>query len=436
MENNTRVWIDKDNPSIARIEEKCIRCGNCKNICETKVGIIYDQTKINNPICVNCGQCIMNCPTGALIPKYNYKTVLNYLNDTDYTLIVSTSPAVRVALGDEFGFAPGEIVTGKMVAALKKLGFDYVFDTTFGADLTIMEETDELIKRINNNGPFPMFTSCCPAWVKYAEMFHPDKLELLSSTKSPIGMQGPAVKKYFCKLNNIDNDKVIHVALTPCTAKKYEISRPEISDVDYVITTSELSMMIRECEIDFKMLKDEEFDSVLGSASGGGQIFGNTGGVMESALRTLYYKLTGTNPKPSFYTLENIRNYDGARSATLNILGKEIKILVVHGILNLEAMKDELSNYNFIEVMNCEGGCVGGGGQPLTPINKSKLIRKERIKSLYQKDLESTNKFPNDNEEIKDFYNYIKNKPEIKKEAWLHTSYNSKEYLVNDIKEY
>jgi ferredoxin hydrogenase len=432
MEDNTRVWIAKDNPGIARIEEKCIKCGNCKTVCETKVGIIYDQTKVKDPICVHCGQCVLTCPTGALIPKYDYKTVLNYLNDTNYTVIVSTSPAVRVALGDEFGFPPGSLVTGKMVEALRKLGFDYVFDVTFGADLTIMEETDELIKRINNNGPFPMFTSCCPAWVKYMEMYFPELIPYLSSTKSPIGMQGPAVKKYFCKLNNIDTNKVIHVCVTPCTAKKYEIKRPEITDVDYIITTSELSMMLRECGIEFASLRDSEFDKVLGSASGGGQIFGNTGGVMESALRTTYYKLTGSNPEPSFYTLSNIRAYDGAREAVVKIGDLDLKILVVHGIINLTQMKDKLKDYHFIEVMNCEGGCVGGGGQPLTAINRLEATRKERIKGLYQKDAESFLKHPHENPEIIDFYNHLKQRPEINKEVWLHTSYQNKAYLVQE----
>lgn len=432
MESNTRVWIEKDNPGIARIEEKCIRCGNCKTICENKEGISYDQTKARNSICVHCGQCILNCPTGALVPKYNYKEVLNYLNDTDYTVIVSTSPAVRVALGDEFGLPPGSIVTGKMVGALRKLGFDYVFDTTFGADLTIMEETDELIKRINNNGPFPMFTSCCPAWVKYAEMFHPSLLKNLSSTKSPIGMQGSVVKRYFCKLNNLDLNKVIHVALTPCTAKKYEISRPEILDTDFVITTSELSMMIRECNLDFNILNDSEFDKVLGSASGGGQIFGNTGGVMESALRTAYFKLTNQNPDSSFYTLDVIRGYEGIREANVKINDISLNILVIHGITNFEKVKDKLNNYHFIEIMNCEGGCVGGGGQPLTPINKLELTRKERIKGLYQKDKDTFIKFPHENPDIKEFYNYLLNNPEIKKEAWLHTSYNDKSYLISE----
>ncbi len=432
MENNVRVWISKDNPGIARIEEKCINCGNCKKVCEEKVGIIYDQTKFSEPICVNCGQCILNCPTGSLTPKYDYKEVLNYLNDTSYTVVVSTSPAVRVALGDEFGLEPGSVVTGKMVDVLRILGFDYVFDTTFGADLTITEETDELIKRINNNGPFPMFTSCCPAWVKYAEMYYPHIIPYLSSTKSPIGMQGPAVKRYFAKLNNIDPDKLIHVCLTPCTAKKYEISRPEITDVDFVITTSELSMMIRECEIDFSILRDDEFDKVLGKASGGGQIFGNTGGVMESALRTLYFKLTNKNPDKDFYKLESIRGYDGAREATLKINDLELKILVVHGITNLVSIMDKINDYHFIEVMNCEGGCVGGGGQPLTAINKLETTRKARIEGLYSEDEKSYNKFPHDNPEIIDFYNYIKNNPQINKEVWLHTSYQSKAYLVHE----
>lgn len=432
MNKKDRVWISRDNPSIARIEEKCINCGNCREVCENKVGIIYENIKVDEPICVHCGQCILNCPTGALVPKYDYREVLNYLNDTDHTVIVSVSPAVRVALGDEFGLPSGEIVTGKMIGALKKLGFDYVFDTTFAADITIIEETEELVKRIINKGPFPMFTSCCPAWVKYAEMYHSEKLHNLSSTKSPIGMQGPAVKRYFCKLNNLDPSQVIHVALTPCTAKKYEISRDEITDVDFVITTSELSMMIRECEIEFNSLKDMDFDYVLASGSGGGKIFGNTGGVMEAALRTMYYRITGKNPEPNFYTLDAVRGFEGSREAKININDIELNVLVVHGITNLEKLMPTIDKYHFVEVMNCEGGCVGGGGQPLTAINKLTDTRKKRIEGLYKTDVDSKIKCPHNNPEVIDFYNYIKKNPNIKKEVWLHTSYQSKEYLVHD----
>ena len=236
-EDDKKIPIEKDNPAIARIIEKCINCGRCKDICENLVGIKYDIKKSKSPVCINCGQCILNCPVGALVPKYQYKKVLDYINDTEKIVIVSTSPAVRVALGEEFGMESGTFVEGKMIASLRELGFDYVLDTTFGADLTIMEEASELIERLKEGKKLPQFTSCCPAWVKYMEIYHPNLLPHLSTTKSPIGMQGAIIKTYFCEMMGLDKENVISVALTPCTAKKYEISREELTEngVDFVI---------------------------------------------------------------------------------------------------------------------------------------------------------------------------------------------------------
>ena len=298
-----RVQISPDNPSIARIEEKCINCGICKNICENVVGIKYKKEDVLQPICINCGQCVVNCPTGALVTKYNYKKVLNYLNDTDYIVTVSLAPAVRVALQEEFNQEAGANVTKKIVTALKNLGFDYVFDLTFGADLTIMEEATELVKRLKTKENLPMFTSCCPSWVKYMELYHDDLLNHLSTCKSPIGMQAAVINSYFILYKDIPKDKIINVMVAPCTAKKYEINRDEITDMDYVITTRELAMMLRECEIDFNSLEESEFDELLGGGSGAGDIFGTSGGVMESALRCAYHIFTNEYAHVSFYDL-------------------------------------------------------------------------------------------------------------------------------------
>ena len=256
-----------------------------------------------------------------------------------------------------------------MVASLKELGFDYVLDTTFGADLTIMEEASELIDRITNNKPLPQFTSCCPAWVKYMEIYHPNLVKHLSTCKSPIGMQGAIIKTYFASMMDIPKENIIAVAITPCTAKKAEILLPNSNDTDFVITTSELAHMIRENNIDFNNLKDKEYDSIMGRGSGAGVIFGNSGGVMEAAIRTAYHFLTNENPKKDLLTFTKVRGYDNVKEAEVIIGDKELKLLVVHGMTNIEPFLKELENgkldYHFIEVMNCPGGCIGGGGQPL-----------------------------------------------------------------------
>lgn len=405
-----RIEVESNNLSIARIEEKCIKCGMCLKTCESINNI---QTE-----CVNCGQCILTCPTGALIPKYDYKKVLNYLNDTDYTVVVLTSPAVRVAIGDEFGFPPGEFLEGKMVSSLKELGFDYVFDTTFGADLTVMEEANELVERIKNNN-LPMYTSCCPSWVLFMEKFHSSDLNNLSSCKSPIAMQGAMIKSYFADLNLINRDKIITVALTPCVSKKTEIAI--YKDVDYVITTRELAMMLRECNINFNNLADKEYDCLLGKGSGAGLIFGASGGVMEATLRTAYYMLNKETAPENFYHFEKLRGEKDIKEAVVDMKALNLKIAVVNTISNVQKYYDTLKKYDFIEVMACPGGCIGGGGQPLVATAKMAEYREKRINSLYHDDSKNSIKNSYTNPEIKDAYDSYINKNEVK----LHTTHKN-----------
>ena len=420
-----RVQISPDNPSIARIEEKCINCGICKNICENVVGIKYKKEDVLQPICINCGQCVVNCPTGALVTKYNYKKVLNYLNDTDYIVTVSLAPAVRVALQEEFNQEAGANVTKKIVTALKNLGFDYVFDLTFGADLTIMEEATELVKRLKTKENLPMFTSCCPSWVKYMELYHDDLLNHLSTCKSPIGMQAAVVNSYFILYKDIPKDKIINVMVAPCTAKKYEINRDEITDMDYVITTRELAMMLRECEMDFNSLEESEFDELLGGGSGAGDIFGTSGGVMESALRCAYHIVTNEDAPVSFYDLESVRGNTAIKEAKIKMGNYDLKICAVFGMPNLEKVLKDMSKYDFIEVMNCPLGCVGGGGQPLGVISKMTDDRVKRSKGLYNIDSNKKIRVAYKNVDIINLYRaYLHYPGSSKAHKLLHTTFN------------
>ena len=430
-----RVQISPDNPSIARIEEKCINCGICKNICENVVGIKYKKEDVLQPICINCGQCVVNCPTGALVTKYNYKKVLNYLNDTDYIVTVSLAPAVRVALQEEFNQEAGANVTKKIVTALKNLGFDYVFDLTFGADLTIMEEATELVKRLKTKENLPMFTSCCPSWVKYMELYHDDLLNHLSTCKSPIGMQAAVINSYFILYKDIPKDKIINVMVAPCTAKKYEINRDEITDMDYVITTRELAMMLRECEIDFNSLEESEFDELLGGGSGAGDIFGTSGGVMESALRCAYHIVTNEDAPVSFYDLESVRGNTAIKEAKIKMGNYDLKICAVFGMPNLEKVLKDTSKYDFIEVMNCPLGCVGGGGQPLGVISKMTDDRIKRSKGLYNIDKDKKIRVCYKNPDIINLYRAYLDKPGSSKSIkLLHTYFKDKSDILKKSK--
>lgn len=426
-----RVWISEVNPSIVRINKKCINCGMCKNTCENKTGIKYNREEVIGPICINCGQCILSCPTGALIPKYDYGKVLEYLSDKNYTVIVSIAPSVRVALGDEFGFEPGSLVTNKIVSSLRELGFDYVFDTCYGADLTIMEEATELIERLKSKKNLPQFTSCCPAWVKYCEIYHEELLPHISTTKSPISMQGAIIKSYLCDKKEFDTDKIINVTIAPCTAKKYEIRREELQGNDFVLTTSELAIMLRERNIDFNSLSDSEFDKSLSESTGAANIFGNSGGVMEAALRTAYYLVTNEEAPSKFLEFREVRGLQSIKEANVNILDNEFKVAVIYGMPNFESLLPRLKEYVFIEVMNCEGGCIAGGGQPLVPIAKMNEYKEKRMENLYSIDNDKTKKSSYENKEIKQLYNdYLKKPGSVKAKRILHTTYKTKKDLL------
>lgn len=436
--------IDGSNPCLVRDQEKCILCGRCIRVCrdvqgmnvysfanrgfDTIVSTAFEQD-LGNVACSYCGQCASVCPTGAIVERDDTEKVWDAINDPDKIVIVQTAPSVRVAIGEELGMEPGSIVTGKMVAALRHLGFDKVFDTDFSADLTIMEEGYEFLDRLQNGGLLPMITSCSPGWVNMIELKYPELLDHLSTAKSPQQMFGAIAKTYYPEKADIDPAKIVSVSVMPCTAKKAEAARPEMCDsgyrdVDIVITTRELGRMIREAGIDFKNLPEENFDSPLGTGSGAGVIFGTTGGVMEAALRTVADVLAGENLPHVDY--EEVRGMEHTREAELEIAGKKIKIAVVHTLKSamemLERVKNGTADYQFIEVMACPGGCVGGGGQPV-PVNAE--IRKLRRKGLFDCDRANELRKSHENPEIIELYDTWLGKPLGEKaHNLLHTHYH------------
>lgn len=402
--------IDELSPSIVRDNNKCILCRRCVAACaktqgvfaigmqnrgfKTQVGSEFGKS-LNDVACINCGQCIAACPTGALTEKDATKEVWAALNDPDKYVVFQTAPAVRVAIGEEFGLPIGTRCTGKMVAAIRRLGADKVFDVDFAADLTIMEEGTELLNRINNGGVLPMITSCSPGWIKYCEYFYPDFIPNLSTCKSPNQMQGAVTKTYFAKQNDLDPRDIYVVSVMPCTAKKFEIARPEFGrdgyrDVDANLTTRELARMIRQAGLDFVHLPDEEFDDMLGESSGAGVIFGVTGGVMEAALRTVVDVLTGEDMPRLEYG--DVRGLEGIKEATVSVNGTDINVAIVHGTANaaklLNAIRAGEKTYHFIEVMGCPGGCVTGGGQPIVDARTRYYVdpRAARAAATYSED--------------------------------------------------
>lgn len=402
--------IDELSPSIVRDNNKCILCRRCVAACaktqgvfaigmqnrgfKTQIGSEFGKS-LNDVACINCGQCIAACPTGALTEKDATKEVWAALNDPDKYVVFQTAPAVRVAIGEEFGMPIGTRCTGKMVSAIRRLGADKVFDVDFAADLTIMEEGTELLNRIKNGGVLPMITSCSPGWIKYCEYFYPDFIPNLSTCKSPNQMQGAVTKTYFAKQNDLDPRDIYVVSVMPCTAKKFEIARPEFGrdgyrDVDANLTTRELARMIRQAGLDFVHLPEEEFDDMLGESSGAGVIFGVTGGVMEAALRTVVDVLTGRDMPRLEY--DDVRGLEGIKEATVNVNGTDINVAIVHGTANaaklLNAIRAGEKTYHFIEVMGCPGGCVTGGGQPIVDARTRYYVdpRAARAAATYSED--------------------------------------------------
>ncbi len=448
---SVRVPIEADNPSIVRWEEKCIRCGMCKDACTNLMGVhgsyTLEQTG-GKAVCIYCGQCANVCPVDSITERDEVPQVRQAVADPDKIVVVSTSPSVRAALGEEFGMEPGAFVEGKMVALLRALGADYVLDTNFAADLTIVEEASELIRRITQKDrPLPQFTSCCPGWVHFAEIYAPELLPHLSTAKSPIGMQGPTVKTYFAKQMGLDPRQIVHVALTPCTAKKFEIRREEMHaaadyhgvegmrDTDQVITTRELARWAKEENIDWNALNDSAYDSLMGKASGAGVIFGNTGGVMEAALRTAYAYLTDQEAPDALLHLEPVRGYDGVREAQVTIGDLTLQVAVIYGTANargfLERMKENGKQYHFVEVMACPGGCIGGGGQPKDLAKNADETRKSRIAALYQRDGSMTLRTSHENPEIKQVYEAFYGQPLSEMaEKMLHTSYQDRSSII------
>ena len=378
--------------------------------------------------CIHCGQCTHYC-TRAITEKYHYLAVAQAIGNPDKIVVASTAPAIRVALGEMYQLAPGTNVEGKMVGALKQLGVDHVLDVTFSADLTVMEEASELIQRLDDSAKNrPMFTSCCPGWVRFVKLFYPDFLPNLSTVKSPVMMQGALVKTYFAQKLNIDPKKIVHVALAPCTAKKAEIllpgmnaagvshGQPEMRDVDIALTCREIAYLLNERQVNFLQAQDAPYSSLMGTGSGAGIIFGNTGGVMEAALRTAYKLLNGENPPAEFFDLRPVRGgLESVRQATVGLGKRKLNVATVHGIGRvrplLEAIRNGTEKFDFVEVMACPGGCIGGGGQPIVASANVARARQLRLDALYQRDVDKAIRLSYDNPQIKMIYDEFLDKP-------------------------
>lgn len=444
-----RIPIDPANPSIVRDDRKCILCGQCLEACEKVQSVYgyYDLPVKQDIICVDCGQCSLWCPTAAITERDDINKVVKALTDKNLHVVVQTAPATRVALGEEFGLAPGSIVEGKQVAALKKLGFHAVFDTNYSADLTIMEEATELVKRLQGmeGHPLPQFTSCSPGWVKFCEYYYPDLISHLSTAKSPQQMLGALVKTYYAREKGLDPANIVSVAVMPCTAKKFECQRPEMNsagvlhgkpglrDVDIVLTTRELARLLKQTGINLNALADASYDRLMGEGTGAAVIFGATGGVMEAAVRTAYYLVTKEDPPEALLHLTPVRGLQSVKEAAVVIpAAGEIRVAVCHGLRNARIILDEVragkSRWQFIEFMSCPGGCIGGGGQPRTSLPPSDEVRQARIASLYRLDGKVYKKrLSYQNEEIQQLYKtYLGHPMSEKAEKLLHTHYTDR----------
>jgi NADP-reducing hydrogenase subunit HndD len=452
---------DISSPSIEKDDSKCIRCQRCVRTChdlqsvtalavthkghEMKISTFLDKP-MNDVVCTNCGQCINRCPTAALTERNYIDEVFDAIYDPKKFVVVQTAPATRVAIGEEFGMEPGSRVTGKMVAALRRLGFDKVLDTDFTADLTIMEEGTELLTRLKEalvdgkEVALPMMTSCSPGWIKFQEHLYPEFLDNLSTCKSPQQMFGPLAKTYYAEKVNKNPADMVVVSVMPCVAKKFEAERPEMrgsgyKDVDYVITTRELGMMIHQAGIDFEKLDNEGYDSILGESTGAAVIFGATGGVMEAALRTAYELVTGREVPFSNLNIKPVRGMEGVKEASVKIKdvkpewsfleGVELNVAIAHGLANAKILMDKIkageANYHFIEIMACPSGCIGGGGQPI-PTNME--IRKKRAAGIYEEDEKMVIRKSHENPEVTEIYESFLHKPlGHKSHDLLHTHY-------------
>ena len=439
--------LDTSSVSITRDPNKCIVCSRCIRVCndvQTVAAIDFTSRGFNLDVstfgrkglakseCVNCGQCIHVCPVGAIYERSNINDVWKAIDDPAKHVVVQEAPAVRVALGEDFGLPPGTLVAGKMHAALKKLGFDTIFDTNFTADLTIIEEGSELVERVKTGGVLPLFTSCCPGWIKFAEEFYPELLPNLSTCKSPQQMFGALSKTYFSKVAKLNPEQIVSVSIMPCTAKKYEAQRPEMKgsgfrDVDYVLTTRELAAMIREAGIDLASLPDMAAEELMGAYSGAATIFGATGGVMEAALRTAFKLITGK--ELDNLDITPVRGMEGIKTANVVVGELEVRVAVAHGLGNARKIADEVkagkSPYHFIEVMACPGGCVGGGGQPLSfDISRRNL----RSIGLYSEDRALPIRRSHENPSVKKIYEAFLVEPlGEQSHHLLHTKYSARD---------
>jgi NADH-quinone oxidoreductase subunit G len=445
----SKLRADTSSPSIVLDPHKCIKCGRCIQVCQELQGVFAldfigrgDSTvmspaaslKLNDSPCVKCGQCIVHCPVGAIYEKDETAELRAAIADPNKVVAVQMAPSVRVGISEEFDLPVGTVSTGRLYAALRKIGVDVVFDTNFSADLTIMEEGSELVKRITTGGVLPQFTSCCPGWVDYCEKFYPELIDNLSSAKSPMMMQGAITKTYYAEVSKTDPATIYSVALMPCTAKKYEIKRDDsmkssgYDDVDLVLTTREIARLFRANGIDFAALPDEECDCPIGEYTGAGTIFGNTGGVMEAAVRTAYKLVTGDELED--VNVNAVRGLENVRKGEVDMNGTKVRVAVVHGLANAKEICEEVlaakkagapAPYDFIEFMACRGGCIAGGGQPYGTDDQ---IRKERIAGLYNDDENSTFRKSHDNPSIKKIYSdYLDAPLSHKAHSLLHTSY-------------